>query len=97
MFLDQGAGEMVIEDNFIFNVARSPLRFHKGWTNLVRRNLLVVGQHIPPVRYNDTLVERIKLQGNTVVGAVDSKAVEEALRRAGLEPAYRKKLLRVER
>jgi len=94
MFLDQGTGEMIIEQNVIYNVARSPLRFHKGWENLVRRNLLAVGQGVPPVRYNDTRVERIRLEDNTIVPRVDEGAIEKARQRAGLEPDYRRKLER---
>jgi glycosyl hydrolase family 141 len=67
MFLDQGCGDFVIEKNVIYNIDRSPLRFHKGWVNVVRDNVLAVGPGIPPVRYNDTKEERITLENNTVV------------------------------
>ncbi len=94
MFLDQGVGQFVIEDNVIYNVDRSPLRFHKGWENLVRNNILEVGEGIPLVRYNDTKTERIKLENNTVVQseAELNRAVKEAQRRAGPEPEYRERL-----
>ncbi|MFC1596612.1 right-handed parallel beta-helix repeat-containing protein, partial [Planctomycetota bacterium] len=94
MFLDQGVGQFVIEENVIYNVDRSPLRFHKGWENLVRNNILEVGEGIPLVRYNDTKTERIKLENNTVVKskAELNRAVKEAQRRTGPEPEYRDKL-----
>ncbi len=94
MFLDQGTGEFVIEGNVIHDIDRSPLRFHKGWENLVRNNVLQVKKDIPPVRYNDTREERIRLENNTVLqgGPELEKAIGEARRRAGLEPAYREKL-----
>ncbi len=96
MFLDQGTGEFVIEGNVIYNVARSPLRFHKGWKNLVRNNVLAVGENVPLVRYNDTKQERITLESNTVVraGAPElAKAITEIRSRAGLQPSYRQRLL----
>jgi hypothetical protein len=89
MFLDQGTGNFVIEQNVIYNVLRSPLRFHKGWENLVRDNVLEVHPGVPTVRYNDTVAERIKLENNTIVEKVPSDVLEQARSRAGLEPAYR--------
>jgi len=90
MFLDQGTGEFVIEQNVIYNVPRSPLRFHKGWKNLVRDNVLEVRPGIPTVRYNDTRTERVALENNTVVEKVPAEVLEKARSRAGLEPAYRR-------
>ncbi len=83
MFLDQGTGGFVIEENVIYDVTRSPLRFHKGWTNLVRNNVLEVSQGVPPVRYNDTRQERIRLENNTIVPEVSAEVIEAATRRAG--------------
>lgn len=92
MFLDQGTGEFVIEGNVIYDVPRSPLRFHKGWTNLVRNNVLEVRPGVPTVRYNDTRTERITLEDNTVVEKVPPDVLEKARSRAGLEPEYRERL-----
>ena len=96
MFLDQGTGDFVIENNVIHGVSRSPLRFHKGWKNLVRNNVLAVGEGIPVVRYNDTKQERITLESNTVVSAGSAelvKAIAEAESRVGLGPSRRQGLL----
>lgn len=98
MFLDQGTGGFAIEKNVIYNVDRSPLRFHKGWKNLVRDNVLEVREGVPVVRYNDTKEERIEFKNNTILRAWASgpgaaeQVAREALRRAGLEPSYRKKM-----
>ena len=46
MFLDQGTGGFVIENNFIYNIDRSPLRFHKGWENVIRKNVLAVREGV---------------------------------------------------
>ena len=83
MFLDQGTGSFVIENNVIYNIDRSPLRFHKGWKNLVRNNVLEVRKGLPVVRYNDTRKERITLKANTVVPTVPEEVVKKAQRRTG--------------
>jgi hypothetical protein len=90
MFLDQGTGQFVIEQNVIFNIDRSPLRFHKGWVNTVRNNYLEAGDGVPPVRYNDTRQERITLDNNIVVprGQIPADVLEEARRRTGPRPPY---------
>ncbi len=94
MFLDQGTGLFLIAENVIYQIARSPLRFHKGWINTVRGNYLVVGEGIPPVRYNDTKQERIELVNNRVVDTTDEieQAIERTRRTAGIEPKYRERL-----
>jgi hypothetical protein len=85
MFLDQGTGQFVIEQNVIFNIDRSPLRFHKGWVNTVRDNHLETREGVPPVRYNDTREERITLENNTVVarGQIPDDVLDGATRRTG--------------
>jgi hypothetical protein len=93
MFLDQGTGDFVIEENTIYNTDRSPLRFHKGWLNLVRNNVLEVCPGVPPVRYNDTRQERITLEDNSIVESVSEAALQRARDRAGLEDRYRQRLL----
>jgi len=64
MFLDEGSTDLLIENNLIHNLIRSPLRFHKAGVNLVKSNVLVCGQGVPPVRYNATPKENIKLENN---------------------------------
>jgi len=80
MFLDEGTTDMVIEENVIYNVDRSPLRFHRATENLVRNNILVVQKDVPPVRYNATDPGNIKMENNKI-------------RRVGLEKPFRRKLL----
>lgn len=89
MFLDQGTGNFVIEENVIYNVSRSPLRFHKAWKNVVRHNVLETPPGVPPIRYNDTVVERIRLEDNRIVEKVPAQILQQARQRAGLEPQYR--------
>jgi len=87
MFLDQGTGEFVIEGNVIYNIARSPFRFHKGWKNMVRNNVVELDEKTPIVRYNDTRKERIALGSNVTVkpGAPAlGEAIADIRRRAGI-------------
>ncbi len=74
MFLDQGTTDIVIEDNQIWNIERSPLRFHLASTNLVRGNLLVVRGEVPPIRYNATDPADIERQDNVVAREVGGQA-----------------------
>ena len=68
MFLDEGTKELVVENNIIYNIARSPLRFHRAQSpNLVRGNVLVCREGTPPIRYNSTREEDIRKSGNIVL------------------------------
>jgi hypothetical protein len=68
MFLDEGTKELVIENNIVFNIARSPLRFHKAhYPTMVRDNVLVCNDDIPPIAYNSTSEADIQKTGNTIL------------------------------
>ncbi len=67
MFLDEGITDLLVENNIVYNIARSPLRFHKAFYNVVRNNVLVCGDGIPPIRYNNTKEEDIKKVDNRVL------------------------------
>lgn len=66
MFLDEGTAEIVVENNAIYGIDKSPLRFHKAEQNIVRNNLLVVKEGVPHIRYNNTPEENIEQLGNTI-------------------------------
>lgn len=67
MFLDEGTTDIVIEENLIYDIARSPLRFHRAGVNRVQRNILVKGSDVPTVRYNTTPEKNILLENNKVI------------------------------
>jgi hypothetical protein len=68
MFLDEGTKELLVDNNIIYNIARSPLRFHKAKKpNLVSNNVLVCGEGITPIGYNRTLEEDIRKIDNIVL------------------------------
>jgi hypothetical protein len=66
MFLDEGITDLAVENNIVYNIARSPLRFHKAFKNIVKNNVLVCGDEIPPIRYNSTKEENITKVDNIV-------------------------------
>jgi hypothetical protein len=66
MFLDEGITDVIVENNLIYNIAKSPLRFHKATTNLVKGNYLFCNGGNPPIRYNATKEENIQKVDNKV-------------------------------
>ncbi len=68
MFLDEGTDQIVIEQNLIYDVARSPLRFHRAVENIVRNNILVLWDaKTPSIRYNATDPKTIRKIDNEIV------------------------------
>lgn len=67
MFLDEGTTDVIIAKNLIYNIAKSPLRFHRATTNLVEGNYLFCKKENPPIRYNRTEEEDIKKVENIVI------------------------------
>ncbi|SHE44954.1 Right handed beta helix region [Mariniphaga anaerophila] len=66
MFLDEGTTDVIVANNLIYNIAKSPLRFHRATTNLVKENYLFCGENVEPIRYNTTKEEDIKKVDNHV-------------------------------
>jgi hypothetical protein len=73
MFLDEGTTDVVVEGNLIYNIAKSPLRFHKATTNLVKDNVLACGKGQPPIRYNNTKEADITKVDNVVLMQENSR------------------------
>ncbi len=67
MFLDEGATDVLVANNLIYNIAKSPLRFHRATTNLVKENYLFCSPGNPPIRYNRTKEEDIQKVDNLVL------------------------------
>ncbi|MFI4874131.1 MAG: right-handed parallel beta-helix repeat-containing protein [Blastopirellula sp. JB062] len=68
MFLDEGSDQITIENNLIYRLDRSPLRFHKAEKMFVLNNVLVRRDaEIPPLRYNNTKPETVEQSGNVVL------------------------------
>ena len=67
IFMDEGTTELLVEENNIYNIARSPIRFHRAKENVIRKNRLVVKKGIAPFRYNRTKAEQIKREENKII------------------------------
>jgi len=79
MFLDEGIKDIIVENNIVYNIARSPLRFHKAFYNVVRNNIFVCGEDIPAIRYNSTKEEDIKKIDNTVLSQSSASDMEKLI------------------
>lgn len=84
MFLDEGTRELLIENNIVYSIAKSPLRFHKAkHPIMVRNNVLVCDDNIPPIAYNSTKEDDIQKVDNTILSEAsesDMKRLRELLK-----------------
>ena len=88
MFLDEGTTDVVVANNLIYNIAKSPLRFHRATTNLIKDNYLFCTGDNPPIRYNRTNEDDIEKVGNRVFSEGDknySKELKKVVRKWGGE------------
>lgn len=69
MFIDEGSSQMLIKDNVIYSVARSPIRFHKATTNTIRNNTLVAPKGVPTFRFNACKEADFTFQDNKLPAA----------------------------
>lgn len=84
MFIDEGSSELFIENNIIYHIGRSPLRFHKAIRDTVRNNVLVYGDGIPPIRYNRIKEENIINIDNIILNQSsesDMKRLEKIIKK----------------
>lgn len=83
MFLDEGITDVLVEGNLVYNIAKSPLRFHRATVNLVRDNFFFCKDGNPPIRYNTTKEEDIQKVGNRVFNVGDTEYEQELNRAIG--------------
>jgi hypothetical protein len=82
MFLDEGTTDVEVSGNIIYNIAKSPLRFHKAKTNVVKDNIFGCQPKTPPIRYNVTSEKDIHREHNKKLINTrprDKKKLEEAI------------------
>jgi hypothetical protein len=72
MFLDEGITDVVVSDNIIYNIAKSPIRFHKATTNIVQNNTLFCGEGVPAFAYNRTDSSLIQKIDNKIYHPADA-------------------------
>lgn len=77
MFLDEGITDVLVEGNLVYNIAKSPLRFHRAFVNLVRDNYFFCNDGNPPIRYNTTKEEDIQKVDNKVLSEGDPNYQQE--------------------
>jgi hypothetical protein len=77
MFLDEGITDVLVENNIVYNIARSPLRFHKAFQNTVKNNVFACGEDIPPIRYNRTKEEDIIKIDNIILNENSATDMEK--------------------
>ena len=70
IFMDEGSTAILVEGNTIYDLPRSPIRFHRAGVNTVRQNTLVCQPDMPPLRYNAT-PEHMILQENEIITAAE--------------------------
>ncbi len=84
IFMDQGSSEFMVVENLIYDVAKSPLRFHRALENDVGDNKWLVAKGLPAIRYNNTDKKLIELEENEVLTPEElQKAVKEWLEEHG--------------
>jgi hypothetical protein len=69
MFIDEGSSLLTIENNTIYHIDRSPIRFHRAESNTLRNNRLVCAPGVPPFQYNSASAETMTMEGNEVIEA----------------------------
>lgn len=67
IFMDEGTTDLVVADNIIHGIAKSPIRFHKAGHNVIRRNLLGLSPEVPAFTFNNTDSKQIEFVENREV------------------------------
>jgi hypothetical protein len=71
MFIDEGSSDILIENNTIYHIERSPIRFHRAEHDTIRNNRLVCAPGAPPFRYNSTDPNSMIYEDNEAIEAKD--------------------------
>ncbi len=79
IFMDEGSSDMIVEENIIYEIARSPIRFHKCKTIEVRSNQLFVGSGVNPFTFNNTEKAYVHLNENQILSG-SPKSVKPELK-----------------
>jgi len=69
IFMDEGSSDILVEGQTIYNIGRSPIRFHKALEITLRRNTLVCQPGVPPYRYNRTDPKTLRFEDDRVIEA----------------------------
>jgi hypothetical protein len=69
IFMDEGSSEILVDNNTIYNIAKSPIRFHKAAGVTLRNNRLVSAPGVPAVRYVNSQEQTMTLTDNQLLEA----------------------------
>jgi len=87
IFMDEGSSLFVVENNTIYGIARSPIRFHQAENDTLQNNRLVTAPDVPHFRYNSTSEDRFTFRDNSLLENADWKLpADDPARNAGPAP-----------
>ncbi|MCX8108597.1 MAG: right-handed parallel beta-helix repeat-containing protein, partial [Verrucomicrobiae bacterium] len=66
IFMDEGSSEILVENNTIHNVAKSPIRFHKAALLRIRRNTLLVAAGLESFTFNNCDAKEMTFEENLI-------------------------------
>lgn len=69
IFMDEGSSEIRVEGNTIYNLERSPIRFHKALNDTIAKNTLVAKKGVPFFRYNNSNEQTMTFEDNQLLEA----------------------------
>jgi hypothetical protein len=86
IFMDEGSTDIIVSGNTIYNIARSPIRFHRAGKNTLVNNRLVSKPSIPTFSYLAADPAGMVMKGNEEISAEpwQPPADDPALNEAGL-------------
>ncbi len=67
IFMDEGSSEILVIDNVIYRIARSPIRFHKARVNTLRNNSLYLEPGVEAFTFNNTDPGAINMESNRLL------------------------------
>ena len=96
IFMDEGSTGFTVENNLIYRIGKSPVRFHRAGTNLLRGNMLGTAPAVAMLRYNSTDPKKIAKKENRQIrdSSLPSRGDLQAVSGAGLQPSFEAALLR---
>ncbi|MCA9249300.1 MAG: right-handed parallel beta-helix repeat-containing protein [Planctomycetales bacterium] len=71
IFMDEGSSLILVEQNEIRDIDRSPIRFHQALEVTLRANRLFPRGEVPPFRYNSAKAETMTFEANVIEPVVD--------------------------
>lgn len=84
IFMDEGSTDILVEHNTIYNIARSPIRFHRAGANKIVANRLVAPPGTPTFQYNVTdpavmsMIDNVEIVATEWQPPPDDPIVEQA-------------------